>query len=200
MGAYSPAPVIDAALSEVIMRTVIEPTLAGLRADGRPYRGFLYAGLMIGADGVPRVLEYNCRFGDPETQPILMRLKTDLVQACLDVLEGRAAQLVLDWDPRAAVGVVIAAGGYPGEYAKGAVIEGLDDAAADSYIFHAGTRLVGGRSVTSGGRVLCVVGLGHSVSAAQAAAYARVERIQFDGMFCRRDIGYRAVAREQAAG
>ena len=200
MGAYSPAPVIDAALSDVIMRTVIEPTLTGLRADGRPYRGFLYAGLMIGADGVPRVLEYNCRFGDPETQPILMRLKTDLVQACLDVLEGRAAQLALNWDSRAAVGVVIAAGGYPGDYAKGAIIDGLDDNDSESYVFHAGTRLVDGRSVTNGGRVLCAVGLGHSVSAAQAAAYARVDRIRFDGMFCRRDIGYRAVARERAAG
>lgn len=200
MGAYSPAPVIDAALSEVIMRTVIEPTLDGLRADSRPYRGFLYAGLMIGADGVPRVLEYNCRFGDPETQPILMRLKTDLVQACLDVLQGRAAQLDLDWDPRAAVGVVIAADGYPGEYAKGAVIEGLDADDAESYVFHAGTRLVDGRSVTNGGRVLCAVGLGDNVRAAQAAAYARVDRIHFDGMFCRRDIGYRAVARERDAG
>ncbi|MEX2480509.1 MAG: phosphoribosylamine--glycine ligase, partial [Gammaproteobacteria bacterium] len=201
MGAYSPAPVIDTELAEVIMRTVIEPTLTGMRDDGRPYRGFLYAGLMIGDDGIPRVLEYNCRFGDPETQPIMMRLRTDLVQACLDVLEGRAEQVHLDWDERAAVGVVIAAGGYPGDYAKGAIIEGLDHAAGaakDSYVFHAGTRLVDGRCVTNGGRVLCAVGLGETVSAAQRTAYTRVDNIHFDGMFCRRDIGYRAVARERS--
>ncbi|MCB1749024.1 MAG: phosphoribosylamine--glycine ligase [Gammaproteobacteria bacterium] len=199
MGAYSPAPVIDQAMSETIMRTVIEPTLAGMRADGRPYRGFLYAGLMIGADGVPRVLEYNCRFGDPETQPIMMRLKTDLVTACLDVLEGRAADVALEWDARAALGVVLAAGGYPGDYARGAIISGLDDDLPDTYVFHAGTRTDGDRCVTNGGRVLCVVGLGADVSAAQRAAYARVDRIAWDGMFCRRDIGYRAVARERGA-
>ncbi|MGE0485027.1 MAG: phosphoribosylamine--glycine ligase [Gammaproteobacteria bacterium] len=197
MGAYSPAPVIDQAMSETIMRTVIEPTLAGMRADGRPYRGFLYAGVMIGADGVPRVLEYNCRFGDPETQPIMMRLKTDLVSACLDVLEGRAAEVTLEWDARAALGVVLAAGGYPGDYARGDVIGGLDDDLPDTYVFHAGTRSDGERCVTNGGRVLCVVGLGEDVSAAQRAAYARVDRIAWDGMFCRRDIGYRAVARER---
>ncbi len=197
MGAYSPAPIVDEAMSARIMREVIEPTLAGMRADGRPYRGFLYAGLMIGADGVPKVLEFNCRFGDPETQPIMMRLKTDLVAACLDLLDGRAAGVELEFDPRAALGVVLAAGGYPGSYDKGAVIGGLDAAQPDTYVFHAGTRLEGEDCVTAGGRVLCVVGLGDSVSEAQARAYARVDTIHWDGMVCRRDIGYRAVARER---
>lgn len=198
MGAYSPAPIIDAAMSERIMQTVILPTLAGMRADGRPYRGFLYAGLMIGRDGVPRVLEYNCRFGDPETQPIMMRLHTDLVGACLDVLEGRAAEVSLEWDSRAALGVVLAAGGYPGEYARGATIEGLAAVVPDTYVFHAGTRQEGQHCVTNGGRVLCVVGLGETVTQAQARAYARVAGITWDGMFCRKDIGYRAVEREEA--
>lgn len=197
MGAYSPAPVIDAAMSATIMATVIEPTLAGMRADGRPYQGFLYAGLMIGEDGIPRVLEYNCRFGDPETQPIMMRLKTDLVAACLAVLNGKAAEVELDWDRRAALGVVLAAGGYPAEYNKGAVIQGLEANDHNSRVFHAGTRLESNECVTNGGRVLCVVGLGDTVSAAQAAAYARADRISWDGMFSRRDIGYRAIAREQ---
>ncbi|MGR8920951.1 MAG: phosphoribosylamine--glycine ligase [Gammaproteobacteria bacterium] len=200
MGAYSPAPVIDEAMTARVMREVIEPTLAGMRADGRPYRGFLYAGLMIGRDGVPRVLEFNCRFGDPETQPIMMRLETDLVGACLALLEGRAAEVELAFDPRAALGVVIAAGGYPGSYARGAAISGLDAAAPDTHVFHAGTRLDGDRCVTSGGRVLCVVGLGASVSEAQQKAYARAADIEFDDMYYRRDIGHRAVARERAAG
>lgn len=198
MGAYSPAPVIDEAMHARVMREVIEPTLAGMRADGRPYRGFLYAGLMIGHDGVPRVLEFNCRFGDPETQPILMRLETDLVTACLDVLDGRAAELRLAFDPRAALGVVLAAGGYPGSYAKGAPIAGLDAPDTHTKVFHAGTKLENGRVVTNGGRVLCVVGLGGSVAEAQAEAYRRVDTIAWDGMFCRRDIGYRAVARERS--
>ncbi|MEQ8495942.1 MAG: phosphoribosylamine--glycine ligase, partial [Gammaproteobacteria bacterium] len=197
MGAYSPAPIIDDAMTARVMREVIMPTLAGMQADGRPYRGFLYAGLMIGSDGVPRVLEYNCRFGDPETQPIMMRLKTDLVAACLALLDGRGDQVTLEFDPRAALGVVLAAGGYPGSYAKGAPISGLDDDVPDTYVFHAGTRLADGECVTNGGRVLCAVGLGETVSAAQAQAYARVDRIHWDGMYCRRDIGYRAVQRER---
>jgi phosphoribosylamine---glycine ligase len=196
MGAYSPAPIIDDAMQATIMRTVIEPTLAGMRKDGRPYGGFLYAGLMIGADGVPKVLEFNCRFGDPETQPIMMRMKTDLVGACLAVLDGNASKVVLEFDTRAALGVVLAAGGYPADYAKGAVIHGLDGDSESARIFHAGTALNDSGCVTSGGRVLCVVGLGDSVSEAQRRAYARVDQVHWDGMFCRRDIGYRAVARE----
>ena len=198
MGAYSPAPVIDRAMAVRITDTVIKPTLEGMRADGRPYRGFLYAGLMIGKDGVPRVLEYNCRFGDPETQPIMMRLESDLVSACLDVLEGRAADVQLRWDRRAALGVVLAAGGYPGSYKKGAVIGGLNEALPDTYVFHAGTRLDGDKCVTSGGRVLCAVGLGETVSAAQDAAYARADCIHFEDAFMRRDIGHRAIARERS--
>ena len=197
MGAYSPAPVIDAAMHARIMHTVIEPTLTGMRDEGRRYQGFLYAGVMIDGDGTPKVLEFNCRFGDPETQPIMMRLKTDLVAACIAVMDGRAGSLTLAWDPRAALGVVLAAGGYPGAYDKGAVISGLareDDSV--TRVFHAGTRLDEGRCVTNGGRVLCVVGLGDRVSDAQAAAYRRVDMIDWPGMFCRRDIGYRAMARD----
>ncbi|MEE2982676.1 MAG: phosphoribosylamine--glycine ligase [Pseudomonadota bacterium] len=197
MGAYSPAPVIDERMHERIMQTVIAPTLKGMRSDGRPYCGFLYAGVMIGSDGIPRVLEFNCRFGDPETQPIMMRLKTDLVAACLAVLNGDAGSVALEWDQRVALGVVLAAGGYPGTYDKGAVIDGLT--AGDetlTRVFHAGTRLDDDRCLTNGGRVLCVVGLGEKVSDAQAAAYRRVDTIDWQGMFYRRDIGYRAVARE----
>ena len=198
MGAYSPAPVVDAAMTATIMRTIIEPTLAGMRADGRPYQGFLYAGVMIDPAGIPRVLEFNCRMGDPETQPIMMRLTSDLVSACLDVLVGKAADVTLAWDARAAVGVVLAARGYPGEYENGAPISGLDAMTdSTSKVFHAGTRGAGDGCVTHGGRVLCVVGLGAAVSDAQATAYARVATIRWDGMYCRRDIGYRAVAREK---
>ena len=169
-----------------------------MRADGRLYQGFLYAGVMIDAAGLPRVLEFNCRMGDPETQPIMMRLQTDLVAACLALLERRGASVHLEFDPRATVGVVLAAGGYPGDYARGAAISGLDGEDVDTKVFHAGTARVGDACVTNGGRVLCVVGRGASVSDAQAAAYRRVDRICWDGMFCRRDIGYRAVARERA--
>ena len=201
MGAYSPAPVVDAKMSERIMQEVIAPTLAGMRADGRPYSGFLYAGLMIDSAGVPRVLEYNCRFGDPETQPILARLKSDLVSACLSVLSGEADSVTLEWDERAALGVVLAAGGYPGSYAKGATIQGLALASAGAWgaqtlVFHAGTRMNDGTCVTSGGRVLCVVGLGAKVSDAQRAAYGRVAQINWQDMYYRRDIGHRALARE----
>jgi phosphoribosylamine--glycine ligase len=196
MGAYSPAPIVDAALHARVIREVIEPTLAGMAAEGRPYVGFLYAGLMIAKDGTPKTLEYNCRFGDPETQPIMMRLRSDLPAACLAVLNGNAHKVKLDFDPRATVGVVLAAGGYPGDYAKGAIIDGLNDELPDTRVFHAGTTERDGKVVTSGGRVLCVVGVGKGVREAQARAYARIDRIRWDGMHCRRDIGYRAVARE----
>ena len=197
MGAYSPAPVIDAAMHARIMQSVIEPTLAGMRSEGRLYQGFLYAGVMIDEEGAPKVLEFNCRLGDPETQPIMMRLKTDLVAACVAVMDGGADGLALEWDPRAALGVVLAAGGYPGAYDKGVVISGLAaDEVSVTRVFHAGTRLDNSRCVTNGGRVLCVVGLGRGVSDAQTAAYRRVDTIAWPGMFCRRDIGYRAIARE----
>jgi phosphoribosylamine--glycine ligase len=199
MGAYSPAPIVDRALHERVIREVIRPTLAGMAAEGRPYLGFLYAGLMVAPDGTPKVLEYNCRFGDPETQPIMMRLRSDLPEACLAVLNGNAHRVKLDFDPRATVGVVLAAGGYPGDYAKGHEIYGLDDDLPDSRVFHAGTALVGDKVVTSGGRVLCVVGVGANVREAQARAYARIDRIRWQDMHCRRDIGYRAIARERNA-
>lgn len=200
MGAYSPAPIVDRTLHERVIREVIRPTLAGMAAEGRPYLGFLYAGLMVAADGSFKVLEYNCRFGDPETQPMMMRLESDLPAACLALLRGEGARVRLQFDARAAVGVVLAAGGYPGSYKKGHVIGGLDDAVPDTRVFHAGTARRGQDIVTSGGRVLCVVGLGDTVGGAQRAAYARVDRIHWQDMHCRRDIGYRAVAREAAVG
>jgi phosphoribosylamine--glycine ligase len=198
MGAYSPAPVVSTAMNQRIMAEVIRPTVEGLEAEGLPYVGFLYAGLMIAPDGTPKVLEYNCRFGDPETQPILMRLRSDLLELCLAALEGRLDRIRADWDPRAALGVVMAAGGYPGSYAKGHVIEGLEATGRipDAKIFHAGTTFSDGRFRTNGGRVLCATALGSNVSAAQARAYALVERIHWEGAFFRRDIGHRAVARE----
>ncbi|MGD9600164.1 MAG: phosphoribosylamine--glycine ligase [Gammaproteobacteria bacterium] len=199
MGAYSPAPLVDATLHARVIREVIRPTLRGMAAEGRPYRGFLYAGLMVTPDGEPKVLEYNCRFGDPETQPMMMRLQSNLPAACLALLTGRGRRVRLKFDARAAVGVVLASGGYPGEFAKGHPITGLDVELPDTRVFHAGTAHAGDRVVTTGGRVLCVVGLGNTVRAAQAAAYARVDRIQWQDMHCRRDIGYRAVAREDAA-
>lgn len=199
MGAYSPAPVITPELHQRIMREVMMPTVAGLAAEGIAYTGFLYAGLMIGDDGVPRVLEFNCRFGDPETQPIMMRLRSDLVTLCETALKGDLAECSIDWDPRAAVGVVLAAGGYPGAYAKGRPIGGLEAAAgmADSKVFHAGTELQGGEVVTAGGRVLCATALGTTVTAAQQQAYRLVDAIHWEGLYCRRDIGYRAIARER---
>jgi phosphoribosylamine--glycine ligase len=198
MGAYSPAPVVDRAMHERIMREVIEPTIRGLMKDGTPYTGFLYAGIMVHPDGTPNVLEYNCRFGDPETQPIMMRLRSDLVELCEAALDKRLDSVHADWDARAALGVVLAAGGYPDTVRKGDAIAGLDAAAKlPGKVFHAGTRAENGQVLTSGGRVLCAVGLGDSVSAAQAQAYALVDRISWTGMQCRRDIGYRAIAREQ---
>ena len=201
MGAYSPAPIVTSALHARIMREVIEPTLSGLRADGNPYLGFLYAGLMIAADGTPNVLEFNCRFGDPETQPILMRLQSDLVDLCEAALGGSLGRTEARWDPRAALGVVMAAGGYPDTYRKGDPISGLDAAARlPGKVFHAGTRVDGSdgtRVVTAGGRVLCAVGLGDSVAAAQAQAYDLVRAIHWNLVQYRRDIGYRAIARER---
>ena len=197
MGAYSPAPVVTDEIHDRIMQQVIFPTVAGIKQDGHPYTGFLYAGLMITPDGTPKVVEFNCRFGDPETQPILMRLKSDLVELCLAGLDGGLGDIEAEWDPRAAVGVVLAAGGYPESYAKGKPISGLDDCdTADSKTFHAGTALQGDQVVTSGGRVLCVTALGSNVTDAQQRAYQAVKKISWDGMFCRSDIAYRAIARE----
>jgi phosphoribosylamine---glycine ligase len=197
MGAYSPAPIVTPALDARIMREVIEPTLRGLRADGNPYLGFLYAGLMIAADGTPNVLEFNCRFGDPETQPILMRLQSDLVELCQAALAGSLHGSEPRWDPRAALGVVMAAGGYPDQYRKGDPISGLDAAAKlPGKVFHAGTREEGDRVVTAGGRVLCAVGLGDTVADAQAQAYELVNAIHWNLVQYRRDIGYRAIKDE----
>jgi phosphoribosylamine--glycine ligase len=197
MGAYSPAPVITPALHQRIMDEVMWPTVRGLKAAGTPYLGFLYAGLMIAKDGTPNVLEFNCRLGDPETQPILMRLQSDLVDLCEAAIDGRLDQQTAQWDSRAALGVVMAAQGYPDSVRKGDVIKGLERASAlPGKVFHAGTQLRDGEVITAGGRVLCAVGLGARVSDAQRAAYALVDAISWDGMHCRRDIGYRAIARE----
>jgi len=197
MGAYSPAPVVTPAIQQQIMKLVIEPTLAGMKADGNPYLGFLYAGLMIMADGTPKVIEFNCRLGDPETQPILTRLKSDLVDICLATLNGSLKEQHAEWDSRAALGVVLAAGGYPSAYAKGKEIAGLDDANSDTQkVFHAGTSGDNKTVTTNGGRVLCVVGLGDSVSSAAECAYAAADKISWDGVYFRRDIGHRAIARE----
>ncbi|MBE0510202.1 MAG: phosphoribosylamine--glycine ligase [Chromatiales bacterium] len=198
MGAYSPAPVITPEVDARVMREVIEPTVRGMAYEGMPYTGFLYAGLMIDPSGAPKVIEYNCRFGDPETQPIMMRLRSDLVALCQAALDARLDQCQAEWDPRAAVGVVLAAAGYPGDYPKGDVIQGLDGAdSSDAKIFHAGTIAQNGQALTAGGRVLCATALGHSVGEAQQKAYALADKIHWPGMFLRRDIGYRAVAREQ---
>ena len=198
MGAYSPAPVVTPAIDQRVMDEVIMPTVNGMAEEGNPYTGFLYAGLMITSDGTPKVIEYNCRFGDPETQPIMMRLQSDLVAHCLAAIEGKLDDQRTQWDQRPAVGVVLAAGGYPGDYAKGAVISGLDNKIEHSKVFHAGTQMDGGNVVTSGGRVLCATALGSSVKAAQALAYQRADTINWDGIFCRRDIAYRAIEREDA--
>ncbi|MEC7418467.1 MAG: phosphoribosylamine--glycine ligase [Pseudomonadota bacterium] len=196
MGAYSPAPVVTAEVHENVMRQVIEPTLAGMAKDGMPYVGFLYAGLMIDAEGQPKVIEFNCRFGDPEAQPVMMRLQSDLLQACQAAVAGRLAESQLHFDPRVALGVVMAAGGYPQRYDRGDVISGLDKELADTKIFHAGTRMQDGEVVTEGGRVLCVVGLGDNVALAQARAYERVDLIGWRNRYFRKDIGHRAIERE----
>jgi phosphoribosylamine--glycine ligase len=195
MGAYSPAPVVDDAMHARIMTDIIEPTVRGLAAEGTPYTGFLYAGVMI-VDGVPYVLEFNCRCGDPETQPLMMRLGSDLVAHCDAAVDGQLAGERAEWDPRVALGVVAAAAGYPGEPRTGDVIEGLERAeAADVKVFHAGTAERDGRVVTAGGRVLCVTALGADIADAQARAYDAIARIRWDGMQYRRDIGHRAAAR-----
>ena len=199
MGAYSPAPVVTAALHRRVMDQIMLPTINGLADDGLLYRGFLYAGLMIDAAGQPRVLEFNCRFGDPETQPILFRLESDLVELCLACFDGRLADAPIAWDSRAAVGVVMASAGYPADYEKGKPISGLDEVDTETVkVFHAGTRLQNGAVVTDGGRVLCVVALGNGVADARESAYRGVEKIGWEGAFWRTDIGYRAIAR--AAG
>lgn len=198
MGAYSPAPVVSPEVHQRIMDQVILPTVAGMASEGMPYTGFLYAGLMIDPQGNPKVIEYNCRFGDPETQPIMMRLQSDLCALCDAALDGALDQTSANWDPRWAMGVVLAAGGYPGSYGKGLPISGLENADdANTKVFHAGTSNDGDDTVTSGGRVLCVTGLGTSVAEAQANAYAGVDKISWDGAFHRRDIGWRALEREQ---
>ncbi|ALL36077.1 phosphoribosylamine--glycine ligase [Serratia marcescens] len=196
MGAYSPAPVVTDEIHQRAMDQVIWPTVRGMAAEGNTYVGFLYAGLMISADGQPKVIEFNCRFGDPETQPIMLRLRSDLVELCLAGAEGRLNEKSSDWDERPALGVVLAAGGYPGDYRNGEVIQGLpQQESADGKVFHAGTRLQGDDVVTSGGRVLCVTALGDTVAQAQQRAYHLAEGIQWPGSFCRKDIGYRAIAR-----
>ncbi|EGQ9844446.1 phosphoribosylamine--glycine ligase [Vibrio cholerae] len=199
MGAYSPAPVVTQDVHDRVMREVIYPTVRGMAAEGNTYTGFLYAGLMIDSTGAPKVIEYNCRFGDPETQPIMMRLQSDLVELCQAAIAGKLDQVESKWDPRASIGVVLAAGGYPGDYAKGEVISGLPtQESAGQKVFHAGTEPQGDQVVTNGGRVLCATALGNTVLEAQQRAYQLADQIHWNGMFCRRDIGYRAIAREQA--
>ncbi len=196
MGAYSPAPVVTDEIHQRVMDQVIWPTIRGMAAEGNVYTGFLYAGLMIDNAGQPKVIEFNCRFGDPETQPIMMRMQSDLVELCLAACEGRLDEQESRWDPRPALGVVLAAGGYPSDYRKGDVIHGLEAAAElDGKVFHAGTTLQGEEVVTNGGRVLCVTGLGSDVAAAQKQAYQLADAISWEGMFCRKDIGYRAINR-----
>ena len=197
MGAYSPAPVVTPAVHARIMREVIEPTVRGLIEDGTPYVGFLYAGLMIAPDGAPKVIEFNCRFGDPEAQPVMMRLNSDLTVLCDAALDGKLDQVNADWIPQAALGVVMAAGNYPETPRKDDAISGLEQAAKlPGKVFHAGTRLQDNQVVTSGGRVLCAVGMGDTVKAAQQQAYALADVIHWQGVQYRRDIGYRAIERE----
>jgi phosphoribosylamine--glycine ligase len=193
MGAYSPAPVVTPEIHARVMREVIQPTINGMAADGIPYTGFLYAGLMIGANGELKVLEFNCRMGDPETQPIMMRLKSDLTVLLDAAIDGKLDSAEAEWDPRVALGVVLAAAHYPDDPRKGDVISGLPPAGDDFHVFHAGTALLGKNVVTSGGRVLCVTALGHNTRSAQRRAYEIVDLIRFDGMQHRRDIGHRAV-------
>ena len=196
MGAYSPAPVVTSEIHARVMREVIMPTLTGMAKDGMPYTGFLYAGLMIGKDNVPKVLEYNCRFGDPETQPIIMRLNSDLVGLCLAAIDGTLDQAQAEWNPQPALGVVMAADGYPGQYRKGDAISGLpENEMVNAKVFHAGTRYHDGQIVTSGGRVLCACALGGTVAEAQRKAYEIADKIHWDGVYYRRDIGHKAIER-----
>ncbi len=200
MGAYSPAPVVTPAVHARVLEEVMLPTVRALAAQGTPYTGFLYAGLMVAADGTPNVMEFNCRFGDPETQPVMLRLRSDLTVLIEAALDGRLETQQAEWDPRPAVGVVLAAGGYPQTVRTGDVIEGLERAALlPGKIFHAGTQLRDGHAVTSGGRVLCATAMGTSVTLARRAAYALVEAVRFEQMQFRTDIGHLAVARETAA-
>ncbi|WP_285276211.1 phosphoribosylamine--glycine ligase [Halopseudomonas bauzanensis] len=197
MGAYSPAPVVTDAVHQRVMDEVIWPTVRGMATEGNVYTGFLYAGLMIDKSGAPKVIEFNCRFGDPETQPIMLRLQSSLVELIEAALAGTLDQTDARWDPRPSLGVVLAAGGYPGDYIKGQVISGLDQAiSVDGKVFHAGTALQDGNVVTHGGRVLCATALGDSVKAAQQGSYDLAEKISWDGCFYRSDIGYRAIERE----
>jgi phosphoribosylamine--glycine ligase len=197
MGAYSPAPVVSASVDERIRHEVIEPTLAGLAVEGRPYSGFLYAGVMIAQDGAPRVLEFNARLGDPETQPIMVRLASDLLELLEAAVAGDPNRTTPQWRTEVALGVVMAAAGYPGEVRKGDAIHGLGaDPGARAKVFHAGTALSGTQVVTAGGRVLCVCGLGKDMREARREAYAAVAKIGFDGAQFRTDIGWRALARE----
>ena len=199
MGAYSPAPVVTPEIHQRLLREVIEPTVRGMSQEGHPYSGFLYAGVMITPDGTPKVLEFNCRFGDPETQPIMLRLKSDFIELIEAALDGKLETVQAQWDSRAALGVVMAAGGYPGTYAKGDVIAGLPETPeTDRKVFHAGTALKGKDVITNGGRVLCVTALGATVSAAQRRAYEIVSQIRWSKAHYRHDIGYRAIARERA--
>ncbi|QJD70361.1 phosphoribosylamine--glycine ligase [Marinobacterium sp. LSUCC0821] len=198
MGAYSPAPVVTSEIDQRIMDEVIYPTVRGMAAEGNRYTGFLYAGLMISADGTPKVIEYNCRFGDPETQPIMMRLQSSIVELCEAALRGELDKTTAKWDPRPSIGVVMAAGGYPGDYNKGDVISLPASLPADSKIFHAGTALNGDDVVTAGGRVLCVTALGDTVTDAQARAYELLKQVSWKDAYFRTDIAYRAIAREKA--
>lgn len=197
MGAYSPAPVVTDEVHQRVMDQVIWPTVRGMAAEGNVYTGFLYAGLMISADGQPKVIEFNCRFGDPETQPIMLRMRSDLVELCLAGAQGKLNEKTSEWDERPSLGVVLAAGGYPADYRQGDVIYGLpQQETADGKVFHAGTKLDDQNNVvTAGGRVLCVTALGATVAQAQQHAYKLAESIQWEGAFCRKDIGYRAIAR-----
>ncbi|SEC32940.1 phosphoribosylamine--glycine ligase [Pseudomonas anguilliseptica] len=198
MGAYSPAPVVTAEVHQRVMDEVIYPTVRGMASEGNVYTGFLYAGLMIDKAGKPKVIEFNCRFGDPETQPIMCRLESSLVLLVEAALAKALDKVEATWDPRPTVGVVIAAGGYPADYAKGDVIEGLDAAAQlEGKVFHAGTALKDGQIVTAGGRVLCATAIGRTVEEAQQQAYRLAEKIRWNGSFYRNDIGYRAIARER---
>ncbi len=195
MGAYSPAPIVSEEIYRQVMEKVINPTLQGMREDGREYTGFLYAGLMIGKDGTVKVLEYNCRFGDPETQPIMMRLQSDLLQLCLAALKKQLGSTTTHWDKRAALGVVLAAGGYPDNYQKGDVISGLPmQDMADSKVFHAGTALTSQGIVTAGGRVLCATALGDDIASAQKKAYQLVDKIRWKNLYYRPDIGFKALS------
>lgn len=196
MGAYSPAPVVDADIHQRVMDEVILPTVRGMAAEGNSYTGFLYAGLMISESGEPKVIEYNCRFGDPETQPIMMRLQSDLCELCNSALDGTLNKQKTQWDDRVAIGVVLAAGGYPGDYGKGFVIEGLDTPQGDNIkVFHAGTAIQGDDIVTSGGRVLCVTALADNIAIAQTECYQAAAKINWDGVTLRRDIAWRAIKR-----